>query len=271
VGGMNEISLLSESIERAALADLHAAAPEETRRLLGLNLETIGTALVAIATREPNILLNRTIGPGVEAPDTQEVVRAIASRYADDGVERYFLHLHPDARPPELREWMARAGLVRYRGWAKFHRGPAAPPGSRSELRVQRVGTEHAVEFGRIAAEGFGLSEAAIPLLASLVDRPGWHLYMSFAGDTPAGTGAMFVREEAAWLDWGSTLPAYRGRGGQGMVLCRRIRDALALGCRTLLTTTGEEVAGDPQHSYKNIVRTGFRPVYVRENFVPAS
>jgi len=53
---------------------------------------------VAIAAREPNILLNRTIGLGVEAPDAQEVVRAIASRYADDGIECYFLHLHPDTR-----------------------------------------------------------------------------------------------------------------------------------------------------------------------------
>ena len=116
------------------------------------------------------------------------------------------------------------------------------------------------------------MSEAARPWLASLVDRPEWHLYMSFfAGDTPAGTGAMFVCSGAAWLDLGSTLPAYRGRGGQGVVLRRRIRDALDLGCRTLLTTTGEEAEGDPQHSYKNIVRAGFRPVYVRENFVLAS
>ncbi len=37
-----------------------------------------------------------------------------------------------------------------------------------------------------------------------------------------------------------------------------------------MLTTTGEEVEGDPQHSYKNIVRAGFREAYVRENFAPA-
>ncbi len=268
---MDEISLLSESVERAALADLHAAAPEETRRLLGLRLETIGTALVSVARHEPSILLNRTIGIGVEAPDVQETVTDITSRYADDGVGRYFLHLHPDARPPELRDWITQAGLVRYRGWVKFHRDPVAPPELKSELRVRRIGVEHALEFGRIAAEGFDLSEAVAPLPASLVDRPGWHLYMSFAGDTPAGTGALFVRDGVARLDMGATLPAYRGRGGHGVVLCRRIRDALDLGCRMLLTTTGEEVEGDPQHSYKNIVRTGFRPGYVRENFVPTS
>ncbi len=151
---MDEVSHLSEGIERAALADLHAAAPEETRQLLGLRLETIGTALVSVARHEPSILLNRTIGLGVEALDTQETVTAITSRYADDGVERYFLHLHPDAWPPELRDWITQAGLVRYRGWVKFHRAPVAPPELRSELRVRRIGVEHALEFGRIAAGG---------------------------------------------------------------------------------------------------------------------
>jgi len=34
-----------------------------------------------------------------------------------------------------------------------------------------------------------------------------------------------------------------------------------------LVTATGEAVAGDPQHSYKNIKRAGFREKYVRENW----
>jgi hypothetical protein len=37
-----------------------------------------------------------------------------------------------------------------------------------------------------------------------------------------------------------------------------RIREALELCCRILLPTTGEEAEVDHQHSYKNIVRTGF-------------
>ena len=59
---MAEVSLLSEGAERAALAERHAAAPEETRRRLGLHLEAIGTALVSVARHGPSILFNRTIG-----------------------------------------------------------------------------------------------------------------------------------------------------------------------------------------------------------------
>ena len=109
-----------------------------------------------------------------------------------------------------------------------------------------------------------------MPLIAALVERPEWYLYMSFAGDTPAGTGALFVKDDVAWFDWASTHRSFRGRGGQGMVLCERIKAAIDLGCKLMLTATGEDVEGDPQHSYKNILRMGFRETYLRENYVPA-
>jgi hypothetical protein len=93
---------------------------------------------------------------------------------------------------------------------------------------------------------------------------------MSFDGDTPAGTGALFVRDGVAWLDWGATDPAFRRRGGQQTLLARRISDALDLGCSTMITTTGKAVPGDPQHSYNNILRAGFREAFPRENWAPA-
>jgi len=47
----------------------------------------------------------------------------------------------------------------------------------------------------------------------------------------------------------------------------RAARDS---GCRLLLTATGEEIPGDPQHSYRNILRYGFEPAYLRESYIPA-
>ena len=44
---------------------------------------------------------------------------------------------------------------------------------------------------------------------------------------------------------------------------------ALDLGCRKLLTCTGKAVAGDPQHSYRNLLKAGFIETYVRRNFAP--
>lgn len=266
---VDELSLVAERIERTALADLHAAASAAVSASLGLELKEIGGALVSIARHEPSILFNRTIGLGVEQPATQSTVEQIVAAYAAAGVKRYFVHLHPHAEPGALRDWLAQAGLVKYRGWMKFRRDPVTAPARKTELEIRRVGAAHGVDFGTIAASCFDLNEKIIPLLACLTDRAGWHIYMSFADGKPAGTGALLIRDGIAWLDWGATHRDQRGKGGQSAVLAARIRHAIDAGCRILLTATGEAVEGDPQHSYKNITRAGFEPAYLRENYVP--
>ncbi len=40
--------------------------------------------------------------------------------------------------------------------------------------------------------------------------------------------------------------------------MARRIRDAAALGCRWMITETGEDLPQQPNPSYHNMLRTGF-------------
>ena len=260
---------ISERVEQAALVDLHAAAPPSLRDALGLRLETVDGALVSMARRDPSTLLNRVVGVGLEKAATPGGVEKIRMLYEESGVRRFYLHLHPDARPSELRAWLVEAGWDRARGWMKFRREAAAPSEARSDLEIRRIGPEDGLAFGGIVAQGFGLTQTAVPLLAELAGRSSWRLYLSFDGGTPAGAGAMFLHADVAWFDWAATLPEFRRRGSQSAIQGRRIRDALDLGCRAMLTTTGEAVPGDPQHSYHNILRAGFQPTDLRENFVP--
>jgi GNAT superfamily N-acetyltransferase len=266
---MTDLTQRSEHIERVELADLHTGAPAAARNRLGLSIEEVGGALVSIAAAVPSILLNRTIGLGLDQPATAETVRRIAEHYRTAGVARYFVQITPAAAPPALRDLLSAAGLEKARGWMKFTRGTAPPPTAACDLVVRKIGPEQAADFARIAVAGFDLPEAAHPIIAGLFHRPGWHLYMSFAGDVPAGTGALLVRDGVAHLDWGVTRPEFRRRGGQSAVLARRIGDAIAMGCDLLVTTTGETVPGDPQHSYNNILRAGFEEAYLRENWAP--
>jgi hypothetical protein len=264
-----EDTIRAESAERAALADLHLAASPELRDHLGLELSEVDETLLSIASRKPTILVNRTIGLGLARPAYRETVNTIVERYSDAGVGRYFLQLDPAAVPEELPEWLEDAGLEPYhRAWAKFKRGAEPPPAARSDLEVREIGAEHAREFGRIAAAGFELDDAWIPVLSGLVGRDGWHVYMSFDADQPAGCGAMRIHEGVAWLDWAATLPEFRRRGSQGAVIVRRISDGRAFGCDRFATSTGEAVDGDAQHSYRNIERYGFRRTHARANWV---
>lgn len=267
---MDELSLLAESTERAALADLHAAATPELREALGLRLEETSGTLLSMARHEPSTLLNRAIGLGLTSPATHDTIADVMRRYAGAGIERYYLHVHPDAQPANLRDGLLRQGLTRYRGWMKFKRDTTPQPERETALQVRPVGADHAADFGRIAAHAFDLTDNTAALLARLAGRPGWRLYMSFAGEDPAGTGALFIKDGIGWLDWAATAPDHRRKGSQGAVLRRRIGEARDSRCRLLLTATGEEIPGDPQHSYRNILRYGFEPAYLRENYVPA-
>ena len=51
-------------------------------------------------------------------------------------------------------------------------------------------------------------------------------------------------------------------------MLAARIEAGLDAGCETLVTETGEPVDGRPGSSYRNLVRAGFEPVYVRQNYL---
>ncbi|WP_435106442.1 GNAT family N-acetyltransferase [Arhodomonas sp. AD133] len=262
--------LSAERMERAAMEALHGAASESLTHSLGLKQAVVDGAFVSIAAGDPSILLNRTLGLGLETPATPDTIAAIRRLYADAGAGRFFLHLHEAAQPPEIVDWLAQTGMKPHRRWVKFIRDTDTSWNARTDLHIAEATAETAAAFGRIAASGFDLTPTGGELLAQLVGRPGWHIFLGFAGDEPVGTGALFVDGEVGWCDWAATRPEYRGHGSQSALLATRIDQARALGCRTLYATTGEAVPGDPQHSYHNLPRAGFRELYCRDNYIPA-
>ena len=116
---------LAEEIERAALEDFHEAASPELRASLGIESRTIGSAFVSIASVLPAsaIVINRVLGIGFPAPATEKTIREIVETYQSAGVARYFVQLHPEARPERIGNWLLGRGLERARAWQKFSRG----------------------------------------------------------------------------------------------------------------------------------------------------
>lgn len=264
-----EYAIAAEWIERQALKDFFDAAPDTTRAALGLERVELEGAQIFSARHEPNILLNRVIGLGIDLPAMKRDIHQIRDHYTGQGIDEFFLHVQPWVRPAKTWNWLFEAGMKRDRGWTQFIRGPQMIAPVTTELRVARIGQAYAEDFGRIAAQGFGLSEAAIPAVAAMVGMPGWHHFMTFSGDRPVGAAALRVHKELAWFDWAATDPQYRRLGSQTTLLVHRIQTAVELGCRMLVTETGEAVRGDPQHSFRNLMRAGFNPTHTRENFVP--
>jgi GNAT superfamily N-acetyltransferase len=262
----------AEQIEREAMRDLFAAADPA----LDATVREIGPAALFSVRAVPALLFNRALGLGVFRPASHADAVAVTRHFAERGVTRYLVHLHPHLEPPRVRDWLCDQGLVPYRrAWTKYARGAAPAAAAETSLRLERIdgdpGHDRAAHFARVVCDGYGLPPAAAGLLRPLAGRPRWYLYLSYAGDRVAGTAAMFIAGDLAWLGFGATEPEFRGRGSQRALLAQRIRDGLDAGVRTFHVETGETIPGEPQSAYHNFLGAGFQRLYTRDNLCPAS
>ncbi len=211
-------------------------------------------------------MLNRIVGLGLDRPATEaDVDLAIAA--IPQGVT-FYVAVAPRARPAALPEWLEARGLEPGWGWMSFRRGSGDPPQTETSLQLRLVASpEDAHAFARVQRIAYGLPEALEPVIAAASVR-GWECWLALDGDEPAGAGALFVAEGAAYLGFGATLPEHRGKGAQGVLLAHRIRRAGELGCDLVLTETGERRDDRPSGSYRNILRAGFTEVGVTANWV---
>lgn len=267
---MNQIEQISEKIEREALVSLHKHCPKNAAQVLGLHIREIGDAVAAAAVNDPSVVINRALGLGTKNKVTHETLSNISKFYADLGINKYFTHIYPDELLENGREMLIDLGFQKSRGWMKFSRDNSPAPKAPTELEIREASnSEEAMYFGTIVANAFGMTELSAPMLAGLYNDPAWHIFVSYSGNSPAGAGAMYVSGENAWMEWGATDPDFRRMGSQAAIMAARVERALELGCKLMFTETGEAVEGDPQHSYKNILKAGFKESVLRENYTP--
>jgi len=257
----------SEWIEIEAHRALFASVPEESKIALGFKMEEVNGIVCSICSSEPSILINRCFVTNLEALRENATIEKVKQLYKDAGIGEFFMHVAHNT--PDIESKLQQSGMKKSRGWMKFKRGNQPAVARNAELSIREIGPEDAEAFAKIVVPCFDLTEASIPLIASVVNHPDYHIYMGFDGDAPAATGGVFYKDGIAHCDFGSTHRDFRGRGFQGALLARRINDAIQMGAKNLYTATGEAVPGDPQHSYKNIMRYGFEENYLRENWVP--
>jgi hypothetical protein len=261
---------LAERIEAEAWADLYAAAPPGFTARAGLRCEPRAGATCLLAPGIPMALFNRALAIGMGAPATEGDLDEVMELYRAAGARSFWIHAGPASRPAALTAWLEARGMApgEPASWAKVLRdaGPVAEVATR--LRVEPVARGRAGELAQVLATAHGMPSPFAAWFAALVGRAGWHAYGVLDGDRIVGGGMAFVAGQRAWLGVGGTLPSHRGRGGQGAVMARRIRDAIAMGCTAIGTETGDTPANPSLH---NMLRAGFRRVCSRVNFSPAA
>jgi GNAT superfamily N-acetyltransferase len=248
----------SEAAEIEALRDMFDVVPADVASELGMSSLDLGEAVAGqVGFLSGSTEANHAIG--VTSADQLD---AIAEFY---GTTR---HAVSPSRGVDLDAELRARGYEPGYAWMKFARGTDSVPAVETELEVVEVGTGGAHDFARTVVEGSGMPRRFVDWLAELPGRDGWHCFVAYAGDEPAGAGTLFVSADAGWAGFGSTRADFRRRGAQSAILAARVGRANELGCSLVVTETGELVDDRPSSSYRNILRAGFEPLYVRPNYL---
>jgi GNAT superfamily N-acetyltransferase len=257
-----------EQVEVAAWTDFCRAATREAVAACGIGLANDVSVSASTASKIDVLALNRVVGLGMSEAASEEQLDELVSFYQRRKVRRFFVQVCPKADPGDLPAWLERRGFTHYNNWIKLWRGVEPCPPVDTDLRVRRIGKTHAASFARILVTSFDWPRPLETWVTQMVGRRGWRHYMAFDREAPAATAALFVDGENGWIDFASTLPEYRGRGAQGALVEKRIRDAAEMGCKRLVVETAEEKPGHSAPSYRNMRRFGFETAYTRPNYI---
>jgi GNAT superfamily N-acetyltransferase len=260
-----------ERIEMKAWIDCYAAAPVAFASAFDLSAKRLGNIGLFAIKKSSMTLFNRSLGIGVGQSVDELTLESATSWLRDHCGPTWAIPLAVGAQPPELAGWLSQKGLTLSKsGIAKFRRATTEPAKAvECPYDVQLVTAAHAADFGITARHGFEMDEGFENWLGALCGRPNWRTYVAYDGSTPAGVGAMFIKDGDAWLGMGATLPAYRGKGVQSAMLARRINDAAGLGAKMLSIDTYHAGIGEPANdSHRNVLRAGFVFSYFRPQYL---
>ena len=261
-----EAADMAEFAGAYSMDDMVRAMSPEAASQYGVRLRRIGSA-VAHTARIDVPFFNRIVGLGLREPITQSTLDDVQALHRSAQV-RFMVQVSPAALWDGLHARLETYGWTRHDNWAQLIRGVEPPPETLTDLRIERVFAERAEAITDIICTAFELPREYGAFFVQLVGRPRWRHYVVLDGETPVATGALFVRGLVGYLTFGATLSSHRGLGAQGAIMARRIKDAAALGCRWLVTETMEQTSEHSNPSYRNMLRMGFRLVYLRPNYI---
>ena len=262
---MDQATAIVENSEIAVWTGLWEAIPENNAQALGMSLEKIGSATALVMQQMPDWFFNRVIGFGLNTHASEELLDNIIDIYTEKNLP-LGISLSPQAQPANISDWLQQRGFSIANNWAKMIRGAESPPAIDTDLQIMKAGKEHALLVGNLICAGFGMPDHLLPVFASLLNNPNNHVYLATDDDVPIGVGVLTVHNDIGHLNTATTMQAYRGRGVQGALMAHRINEGIRMGCQWFATETGI-LPDQPNPSYNNMVRYGFKEHYQRPNF----
>ena len=263
----HELAIMAEFVEACAWEDHYRAAPEYVQWEQGLHIDHLGSAIVLSLPRSDDPFYNRVLGLGLNETATEDMLDELMAYIFGSGTQFFLVPISPAAQPQAIHEWLRWRGFWEVESHAKFIHDAQLPEEKSTDLRIELTGADYADAFAFVSTEAFGLPDYMFPWMRACVGRSNWYHYVAWDGDSPAAAGALYICDDVGWLGHGSTLTGYRRHGAQAAILHRRIRDGIDLGCKWFITDTDVDTPEKPNTSFRNMLRNGFKLIYIRKNY----
>ena len=266
-----EWSDLAERTEAAAMRRMMTDQPGDVVDRLGISAPPLADGVHTVVVRDPMWgYWNKALGFCQTVTDA--TVAEAVDRARSEGVAAFALQAQPRALPDDWDSVIERHALTRGTVFVKCF-GTTEPREVETDLRIERLGPEHAAEFTDVMATGFGFEATADAHAffdhAFFFDGD-WASYGAYDGDDIVAVARMLaVPETGSVAIFGAaTLPEGRNRGAQRALLDVRIREARDRGLRYASAETWLESADNPNPSQHNMTRAGLVEVHTRPNWV---
>ncbi|WP_312930909.1 GNAT family N-acetyltransferase [Agrobacterium cavarae] len=252
-----------EAIEVKAFVDLYNVSPATLKSEEHFECLLINGGCAISLPSAPAMGLNRVLGIN-SVNDLEEAYGWMKGKSGNR-----FLQVNMDRAPARTKDWILAKGLLEYGvGWAKLvYDGSSANLSEPNSIRTRHVHIEEAVLFGSMVCKGFNFPSTLTRLWSAIVGKVGWSCFFALDGDNPVGTATMYQSGTYAWLGGGTTLPEFRNRGIQKALIKSRIEHGLCNGVSTFAVETLAPAEGEPNISFDNLRKVGFRHAYHRKNF----
>lgn len=263
----------AQDIEELAWWDIYAAAPETYAQQHELRATRLTGGTCFAHKHLSTWDFNRVLKLGTSTPITESLLNEVQAWMTSNASPAFNIGVDPNTQPGQVSQWLRTSGLTSDDGGMTrfFYDGSDRGVDLKSTLNVREIKPHESDLFGTLVRTAFDLPKGFDTWFGQLAGRPGWRVFIAYNGAIPVGTGAMYVNEGRAWLGLGATLKDHRRQGAQSLLLNLRVSEARKMGITRIHIETENPAPGAPRDSsYRNILKAGFKVLFVREHYMAA-
>ncbi|GIJ47512.1 hypothetical protein Val02_43980 [Virgisporangium aliadipatigenens] len=240
------------------------ALPTPVRQALGATSARVGGAAVQATRHDPGGPRNVATGLGADGPVDADVIAAVLGFFRDAGVTRATLKIADPARPVDGDRIRRAYGLTLGPSTVRMVRPVEPVPTAGTTLRIAEASVDQYPDVVALAVRTDFVSAESADVMASFLRRDNFHAFAAWDGPDMVALSVLRFFGDYADLVGSATLLPYRRRGAQTAFVAARAACAREHGARTLLV----ETAQPPNTSHNNMLRAGFRDLYVRHQWI---